>query len=171
MGTRMGSAKRMVLVASLLALLPAVTGCSGFDPDKLDVFGLNEKKKLPGDRRPLFPEGVPGVTQGVPPELVKGHQAPPEEAAAVETSAPAVAEKPKPKPAAKPRVVRKPAPVEPAGEAPASSAAPAASPWPDAQPPRQQSQSSSPWPSSQPAQSAPSQSPWPDAPPAGTFSR
>ena len=31
------------------------------------------KKPLPGDRRPLFPEGVPGVQQGVPPELMRGN--------------------------------------------------------------------------------------------------
>jgi hypothetical protein len=32
------------------------------------------KKPLPGDRRAVFPEGVPGVQQGVPSELVRGNQ-------------------------------------------------------------------------------------------------
>ena len=42
-----------------------------------DLF--NTKKKLPGDRKPVFPEGVPGVAQGIPPDLVKGNQPPPRE--------------------------------------------------------------------------------------------
>jgi hypothetical protein len=29
------------------------------------------KKPLPGERRAVFPEGVPGVQQGVPPELLR----------------------------------------------------------------------------------------------------
>src|SRR5215470_20427003 len=32
------------------------------------------KKPLPGERRAVFPEGVPGVQQGVPPDLVRGNQ-------------------------------------------------------------------------------------------------
>src|SRR5215467_13404880 len=31
------------------------------------------KKPLPGERRAVFPEGVPGVQQGVPPELMRGN--------------------------------------------------------------------------------------------------
>src|SRR5262249_13152344 len=34
--------------------------------------------KLPGDRKPVFPEGVPGVAQGIPPDLMKGNQPQPE---------------------------------------------------------------------------------------------
>src|SRR5262245_6596359 len=34
---------------------------------------LDTKKKLPGDRKPVFPEGVPGVSMGVPPEMMKGY--------------------------------------------------------------------------------------------------
>ena len=60
--------------------------------DKLDVFDLNEKKKLPGERKELFPEGVPGVTQGIPPEYMKGNQPPPDSGAdAAEVNPPAVA--------------------------------------------------------------------------------
>src|SRR5262245_11674998 len=33
------------------------------------------KKPLPGERRAVFPEGVPGVQQGVPPGLMRGQQA------------------------------------------------------------------------------------------------
>jgi hypothetical protein len=33
------------------------------------------KKPLPGERRAVFPEGVPGVQQGVPPDLMRGQQA------------------------------------------------------------------------------------------------
>ena len=58
--------KHAILILSLLSLGPALSACADFDPDKLDIFGINEKKKLPGERRPVFPEGVPGVTQGVP---------------------------------------------------------------------------------------------------------
>ncbi len=58
--------------------------------DKLDIFGLSEKKKLPGERKDLFPGGVPGVTQGIPPEYMKGNQPPPETAQAP-TPAPAQA--------------------------------------------------------------------------------
>src|SRR5215510_6752113 len=35
---------------------------------------LDTKKKLAGDRKPVFPEGVPGVSMGVPPEMTKGYQ-------------------------------------------------------------------------------------------------
>ena len=44
-----------------------------FDPTDLfnsDIFVT--KKKLPGERQPVFPEGMPGVPQGVPAELIKG---------------------------------------------------------------------------------------------------
>ena len=33
---------------------------------------LDTKKKLPGERKPVFPDGVPGLEQGVPKELYKG---------------------------------------------------------------------------------------------------
>ncbi len=49
-------------------------GCgstAGFDPSDLLDF-LDTKKKLPGDRKPVFPEGVPGLEQGVPKDLYRG---------------------------------------------------------------------------------------------------
>src|ERR671936_258383 len=59
---------RAVLIAFVLAM-PLAACSSGFDPenltDKLDF--LNPKKKLPGERKAVFPGGVPGITQGVPP--------------------------------------------------------------------------------------------------------
>jgi hypothetical protein len=70
----------------LLALLPLSVGLSGCGTfwdgansltDKFsDVmydfnpFGTG-KKPLPGERRPVFPEGVPGVHQGIPPDLMR----------------------------------------------------------------------------------------------------
>ena len=84
---------RVVLLAAFAAFASTLTACSNFDPDKLDVFGLNEKKKLPGERKELFPGGVPGVSQGIPPEYVKGSQPPPEAAQApvTEPGSPAAA--------------------------------------------------------------------------------
>src|SRR5450830_474536 len=112
--------QRIVLLAALVALAPVLVGCENFDMDKLDVFGLNEKKKLPGDRKAVFPEGVPGVSQGIPPEYIKGNQPPPDTAQAVpgepganaepakKTAAIAPVEEPKPK--SKPKPKRKPKP-------------------------------------------------------------
>jgi hypothetical protein len=73
---------RIVLLIALIGVAPVLAACADFDPDKLDVFNLNDKKKLAGERRPLFPEGVPGVTQGIPPEYLKGNQPSPETAQA-----------------------------------------------------------------------------------------
>src|ERR1700745_1968425 len=70
-------------VASALALALLIAGCTKggqFDPTELfssDVF--DSKKKLKGERTRVFPEGVPGATTGVPQDLVKGYQAPPEQ--------------------------------------------------------------------------------------------
>src|ERR1700731_3331363 len=67
--------QRLVSASVLIALSGALAGCgsmSNWDPmDMLDF--LDTKKKLPGDRKPVFPEGVPGVEQGVPKELYKGN--------------------------------------------------------------------------------------------------
>lgn len=103
-------------VGAALALVVVVAGCTKggqFDPTELmNVDMFDTKKKLQGQREPVFPEGVPGVTNGVPPDLVKGYQPPPEQAAAGSDAAPAaaaaVAEKPKPtpKPTPKPKVAR-----------------------------------------------------------------
>src|SRR3954454_5130760 len=65
---------RVALAALLIGAAPAIGGCADFDLDKLDVFGLNQKKPMPGERHAVFPEGVPGVTQGIPAELLAGHE-------------------------------------------------------------------------------------------------
>jgi hypothetical protein len=144
---------RLVLVAIVAATGPVLSAC-----DSLDSFEIfDSKKKLAGERKPVFPEGVPGVASGVPPELVKGYHEPegggldPARAAAEAAAEPeAKPKKPKPelKPETKPtpqRTASKPAPKPPAqsdpyGAAPTRAAEPAqqpapqAAPWPAAQP-------------------------------------
>jgi hypothetical protein len=76
----MTSLMRIVLVSS--ALILPLGGCAsvGDALDPSDWFSgdmFSGKKKLPGDRKAVFPEGVPGVTQGIPSDLVKGNQPPP----------------------------------------------------------------------------------------------
>jgi pyruvate/2-oxoglutarate dehydrogenase complex dihydrolipoamide acyltransferase (E2) component len=76
----MTSLMRIILVSS--ALILPLGGCAsvGDALDPTDWFSgdfFNGKKKLPGDRKAVFPEGVPGVSQGIPSELVKGNQQPP----------------------------------------------------------------------------------------------
>ena len=176
---------RVVTVAMLLiGVAPMVAGCADgeFDMDKLDVFGLNTKKKLPGKREELFPGGVPGVQQGIPPEYMKGNLAeqpgaavpvgpltPPAGAPNAQTAAaePPPAEQAKEKPKAKPkkRVAARPKPtrvrMKPQPEeqpAQAQQPAPAQA---------QQQPGASPWPDQQ----QPTSTPWPSAPPPGTFSK
>ena len=62
----MRRARRLIAGTVLIALSGALGGCAGglsnFDPsDMLDF--LDTKKKLPGDRKPVFPDGVPGVIE------------------------------------------------------------------------------------------------------------
>ena len=174
---------RIVLFAGLVALAPVLAGCENFDMDSLDVFHLNDKKKLPGERKEVFPEGVPGVTQGIPPEYLKGNQqqadtalgpapdgaaaagAPGEKSGAAAPSAKTaaiepVAEpklKPKPKPKPKPRTVKqqpKQGTAQPAAQAQSND-----------------QQQLAPWPGSPQPPAAAQAAPWPSAPPPGTFSR
>jgi outer membrane biosynthesis protein TonB len=95
---------RITLIVPALSLGLALAGCESFDPTAIfDAEIFNTKKKLPGDRRAVFPEGTPGVQQGVPQELVKGYQQPEPEPPPPQAEA-----KPKPKPKPKPKVVAKP---------------------------------------------------------------
>jgi hypothetical protein len=149
---------RVAAVVSVLALAPVLTGCETFDPTDIfssDMFG--SKKKLPGERKPVFPEGTPGVAQGVPQELVKGYQEPAPEPPPQATAQPE--EKPKPKPKPKPKVVAKPAPAdEPAPTSVTvrpSQPQPQQQQWPD---PPQQRPASGGWGSPQ------GQAAWPDPP-------
>src|SRR6267154_1715004 len=114
--------QRLIAAAVVIALSGALAGCStGFgnwDPTDLLDF-LDTKKKLPGERKPVFPDGVPGLEQGVPKELYKG--------AAQQQDAPAVAavqpEEPKPQKSGKKGKGKQPAstaPAQDAAQAPAS---------------------------------------------------
>ena len=177
---------RSILIASALGL--PLAGCSSmpdFNADPTEWFNvdfLNNKKPLPGTRKPVFPEGVPGVTKGVPADLVKGNQPPPDaglaqgqtlqnspgapavEQAAVEAE-PAPPPKPKAKPKPKPKVAAKPAPLEP--EATERAPAPVTvrrsnSPPP---PPQQQQPAAAQWPEPPGTQGAASGGvQWPDPP-------
>jgi hypothetical protein len=193
--------RRFAVLAVLAAAGPLLAGCENFDPDSLDFFHLNEKKKLPGERKELFPGGVPGVSQGVPPEYLKGNQQQPD-AAADATLPPgakvnpgdedaSAALKPKtdtasveaaqPAEPPKPKVKRKPKP-QTAQHAPAqvtvqptaqqpASAQQAQPAWP-APPPPQPPQQAQPAQSPWPAANQPADnSPWPAPPAPGTFSR
>jgi hypothetical protein len=95
---------KRALTSAVLLFGLALAGCDSFDPlDKFQDWDLMGSSKTPlkGERRPVFESGVPGVPQGVPPELVKGYQAPAEEPPPVVEAKPV---KPaKPKVAAKPR--------------------------------------------------------------------
>jgi hypothetical protein len=154
---------RLVLAAMVAATGPVLSACDSLD--SFDIF--DSKKKLTGERKPVFPEGIPGVASGVPPELVKGYHEQdgggldPAKAAAEAAAEPAAKpKKPKselksePKPAPQ-RTASKPAPKPPSdpyGAAPTRAAAPE-----PAQQPAPQA-ATAPWPAAQP------QAAWPAAP-------
>jgi len=160
--------QRLIAVAVLASLGLALAACSGsginnFDPsDMLDF--LDTKKKLPGERKPVFPEGVPGLEQGVPQELYRSNierQQQEAAAAAAEqqtaTPPPATTQRPKRAPKAarsssRPSRAAPPAP-RPA-EQPAEPAPPAARQQPSA-----------------PQQPAQTQAPFPAPLPSGSFAR
>ena len=96
--------RRTLLAMTLLGTGLALAGCETFDLESI----WSTKKPLPGERRDMFPQGVPGVQQGVPPDLVQGYQPPPEPPPAAE------AEKPKPAPR---RVASPPKPAPPPRQA------------------------------------------------------
>jgi hypothetical protein len=190
----------LIRLGFAVAVVAALAGCTPggqFDPTALfanDTF--DTKKRLQGERQPVFPNGVPGTASGVPQDLVKGYQPPPDQAADVNgapNAAAAEAAKPKPKP--KPKVVRAPAqPQDPAfsqrpGAPPTRiNVGPAgnqAAPAPQGAAPSQSARPSSPqaaapsqtnWPAppqSAPAQptAQPSQSVWPNPPAPATTSQ
>jgi len=171
---------RTALMAGLVALAPVLAGCENFDMDQLDFFHLNEKKKLPGERKEVFPDGVPGVTQGIPPEYLKGNQqqadtaqapAPDGAAAAVpgDKAAPpappakTAAIEPAQEPKVKPKPKRKPKPAAAKKRPPTRVTA-----QPAAQSQGSGEQKLEPWPGTAPQQQpAPAQGsdPWLSAPP------
>jgi hypothetical protein len=179
---------RIALLALLVAVAPVIAGCENFDPDKLDVFDLNKEKPLPGERKPLFPNGVPGVSQGIPQEYMRGNQpqtdmalttqpaantaasgtaAQPQQTA---TAAPVEEVKPAPKAASKPKrkaskpkqTVKREAKPEPKAETKTETTTQRA------QAPANEAtqQVTSPWPST-PASTG-TAAPWPTTPPAGS---
>jgi hypothetical protein len=192
----MRRSQRFIASLVALALCSVLAGCGGggmsnFDPSDLLDF-LDTKKKLPGERKPVFPEGVPGLEQGVPKDLYKGARQEQLDqqnanAAAAAAAAPPPAEPPKSKKSAK----GKSAAPAAAGTAPAAEPAAAADPdaapsdegAPAALPPEPKpkkiarkrttapppDQSAQPAPSAQPTQQ--SASPFPAPMPSGSFTR
>ena len=158
--------RRTLVSISLLGTGLMLAGCETFDLESI----WSSKKPLPGERREMFPQGVPGVQQGIPPELVQGHQPSAEPLPAAEP------EKPKPAPR---RVASPPKQAPPPRQA---------APPPQRQqqqvqeePPQQQpqartaqpQQSGAAWPdppsrTAQPQQSGPA---WPDPPRPGNTAR
>jgi hypothetical protein len=122
---RLGPLSTAALIVTLGWSLSACSSSSGFDPsDLLNNDWFNSKPKLSGDRKAVFPEGVPGVPEGVPPELVKGYQEP-----AVATAAK------EPPPSAKPAPARaqpKPRTANAPSSRPTSQPAPSSEPPPQA---------------------------------------
>jgi hypothetical protein len=181
--------KRLAGTVLVAALSLPLAGCGGFgswDFDPMDYMPgdiFNSKKKLEGERRPVFPEGVPGMARGIPQELIKGSEPPPSiDLAQGLEDGKADDPKPKAQPKARPKVVAKPPPAaeqsrptpvtvrrtdQPAAQ---SQQQPANVQWPDPPPLRGQQQ---------PQQEAPQQSrsqqpgqvQWPDPPPVNTFPR
>jgi outer membrane biosynthesis protein TonB len=159
---------RIALTATAISLASLVAGCESFDPTTLfDAEIFNTKKKLPGERKPVFPEGTPGVSQGVPAELVKGYQPPaepePQQAAVEPKPEPKPKPKPKPKVAAKPKEPPAPAPAPaPTQQAPAQAQVQWPAPPPTTQQQQPQSTAGGGWPSApQPGGGVA----WPDPPP------
>ena len=70
----MRRSQRLIASAVLISFCGVLAGCSSsmddFDPSSMLDF-LDNKKKLPGKREQVFPEGVPGIEQGVPKDLYK----------------------------------------------------------------------------------------------------
>src|SRR5579871_2976485 len=176
--------KRLIAASVLVALSGAIAGCSSsvnsFDPmDWLDW--LDTKKKLQGDRKPVFPEGVPGLEQGVPKSLYKGAQ----EQADADAAAAAAQQQPppddKPKKTAKKKPPATTAATDTAPEEDATAAAPPApskkivrqrttAPPPD-QPAGAQQAGSQPAQPAAPQGQQQSAAPFPAPLPGGTFTR
>ncbi len=166
--------QRLIAATVLAAMSVALAGCSSgsFDPtDMMDWF--DTKKKVPGERRPVFPEGVPGVEQGVPRDLYKGSRQ--DLAPAAEAPPPAPeSRKPAARSAAReaepfPQPVDEPSAAAPKMKKPKRTRITA--PEPDAEPapaPQRQQQQAAP-----PPQAAPQQQPssFPAPLPSGGFAR
>jgi hypothetical protein len=191
----MRRSQRLIAATVLIALSGALGGCSSgmsnFDPSDLLDF-LDTKKKLPGERKPVFPDGVPGLEQGVPKELYKGsrqEQIDQNNAQAAAAASATPSEDPKSKRGAKgkqPAASRAPAPgaaAQDTAAAPDPDAAPEEEGGTAAAPPAPKAKkiarrrTTAPPPDQPAAQSAPaarsqsSASPFPAPMPSGTFTR
>jgi hypothetical protein len=174
--------QRLIAASILVALSGAIVGCSSnvnsFDPmDWLDW--IDTKKKLPGERKPVFPDGVPGLEQGVPKALYKGAQDQPDAdaAAAAAAAAPPPPPETKSKKTARKKQQSAATAGTDAGAVPEDDATAAAPPAPRKKIVRQRT--TAPPPDSadaqQPTQLAPqsqqSAAPFPSPLPGGTFTR
>jgi hypothetical protein len=167
--------QRLIATAVLIALSGALAGCgstAGFDPSDLLDF-LDTKKKLPGDRKPVFPEGVPGLEQGVPKDIYKGSRQQVDDPNA-QAAAPPPVEEPKSKRGAKSKgkQAAAPAAADPDAAAPDEESSTAAAP-PAPKPAkivRKRTTAPPPDQSAAPTRS-PQQSAFPAPVPSGTFTR
>src|SRR5712691_2558897 len=172
----MRRSQRLIAAAVVIALSGALAGCSGglssFDPSDLLDF-LDTKKKLPGERKPVFPEGVPGLEQGVPKNLYKGSAQEQIDQQNAQAAAAAAAGPPPEEPKSKHAAKSKGKSKQPATASTAPAQDPAAAPDPNAAPEGEGSTAAAP--PDQPAQPAqsPQQSaaPFPAPLPTGTFTR
>jgi hypothetical protein len=176
---------RVGAVCAVVLVIAACTPGGNFDPTEL--VNIDTKKKIPGDREPLFPNGVPGAETGVPPDLVKGYQPPPEPAQAADVVPPPVAaghvananapaampEKPKPqfkpKPKPAPKVAATPARQPQHDPIWDKKPPPPQTNWPAPNASGQQPAATTNWPAP-PATAAAPQTNWPTPPPASTYS-
>jgi hypothetical protein len=174
---------RLGMMLACASLLAACTKGGQFDPTTLldnDMF--DNKKPLQGQREPVFPGGVPGATTGIPSDLYKGYQPPPDDTASgaatpiapvAEAEKPVGRPKPKEKPKPKPKLARAPAhprteisvgltkKPKPAAQQQAGSAQ---TDWPA--PPSTSQTAPTSWPAP-PSASVQSQTAWPAPPPTG----
>lgn len=165
--------RRLSALVGIMGFGLLTAGCETSDIlDKMHDFNPfgTAKTPLPGERRAVFPEGVPGVQQGVPPELMRGAQGQaalePEPAPEPPKPAPRRTERPKPKPrVAQPRPPRPAPAAEPAETQQSAPARSRPAPQPASAPPPA---AAAPW-TPPPQQPAPTV--WPDPPKAGQFSR
>ena len=107
-------ASRFAALAMAFAMASVLGGCGSmlnWDPTDLLDF-LDTKKKAVGERKPVFPEGVPGVTKGVPRDMVRGSP----EAVAAESQAAASASPPPPQAAPPPAKRSRTAARQPAAQ-------------------------------------------------------
>jgi hypothetical protein len=126
-----------VVVVAAGPVLSACTSLDSLDPSEM----FDTKKKIAGDRKPVFPEGVPGVAGGVPPELVKGYREPEggvtDPAKAAAEAAAGSDPKPKKPPPPQRTAATKPKPKPKPADAPSSAAPPPPAQgagWPQPQP-------------------------------------